>query len=142
MNPWKIHAAWALVMVLISGTWGRWCATRAPEDVRIRSSSTSPLAPPVDRAGRPAELPAAKEAMPRRASPAGGAAPDPDVLPAYSFEILSLAEIRKLMKSESRPEVGRALRAIENLTDQKLRRQLILELSTTPHDTLRYQCLV
>jgi HEAT repeat protein len=55
---------------------------------------------------------------------------------------LSVEDIRRLIRSGASADVARAGRAIENLQDRKLRRELLLEMSTCPQDEFRYQCLV
>jgi len=138
MNTWKIHAGWAIVMILVSGAWGRWCASRQPSENHVRNFSTPPFVAEIGSAGRP--TPASTVGVPP--VPPTVAPADERVLPAYTFEILSAEEIRRLMRSDAKPDIARACRAIEKLSDPKLRKELLLELSNCIHDDIRYQALV
>jgi len=120
----RIHLAWAVVTLGAAGAWGRWCTPPAGPARPAReagSEISAPTSPPPPTA----EADSTKPTVAAAPSVVPPAAP---VFPAYTYEVLTVEQIRALIRSDTKKDGYRAIRAINKLVDKTLQRELFREL--------------
>jgi len=137
MRNWTLHAGWALATVLVAAAWGRWCTPPSEPGIRRRAIATESLPPVLN----PPE-PQTQTYSPATSSTAKASPADSDVLPGYTFELLTVDEIRRLIHTDVAKDQWRAIRAVDKLVDQRLKKELLLAFLPCKDEDLRYGILM
>jgi HEAT repeat protein len=138
MAVWKIHTSWALVAVLVTGVWGRWCGRPREAESAVREERAEPTVSGGVLRPRPAEFEDAPGAPSRES---GSPASKADAAPSYTYHFLTLDQIRALIRSDRRDEWWQATLAVSCLVDPALKKELLLELISCKDDQIRVNTL-
>jgi len=141
MVAWKIHASWAVLAVLVTGIWGRWCGrspeagASAPHGRAVRAAASGGRRP---QPSAPSEIAGTSWIPPREPDSPGAKT---DAPPSYTYEYLTLDQIRALIRSDRRDEWWKATLAIYYLVDPALKKELLLELVGCTDHQIRMNAL-
>jgi hypothetical protein len=134
----RIHLAWAVVTLGAAGAWGRWCTptavpARAPQPMISEISASAPSTTTTITAAEPTP---STGATPLSTTPPGAPA-----FPAYTYEVLTVEQIRALIRSGTKKDGFRAMRALNKMSDPALRNELLKEMVTFKDEYVRQASL-
>ncbi|MBI3856078.1 MAG: HEAT repeat domain-containing protein [Planctomycetes bacterium] len=137
MKFWRIHLAWICVAMLAAAL-GRWSAGRRESGVAPEERGLKPAVTRVEKTSGAGASPG---------EPAHSPAPlqSPEQIPAQWLALsegaVSLDQIRQGLKSDDYSSQWRAVRAIEQIRDPKIRRELLLEQLKCTEPQMRWGAL-